>query len=200
MFKLDVQADVRKVQRQLEQLARSVQDRAIAAALNKTADKAKAEMRRQITSEFAIKASEVGSQIRVTRASAKGGMLIAVIEAFPRRRGHASRNVALFRARQTRNGVTVQIKRSGGRKLIPGAFIGNGGRTVFERVSGTTMSSRSKSKGPLHRQQIKAVETIDVPQMFNTRRINAKVIAKIGRDLPVELERAIRAAIAKTWR
>lgn len=200
MFKLDVRVDVRQIQRQLDHLAEEVQNRAIAAALNKTADKARAEMKRQITGEFAIKASDVGAQLRISRARAKGNMLIAVMEALPRRGGRRSRNVALFRARQTSKGVTVQIKRSSGRKLIPGAFIGNGGRTVFQRVSGSTMASRAGSKGPLHRQEIKAIETIDVPQMFNTRRINAKVIAKITRDLPVEMERAIRVAIAKAWR
>jgi hypothetical protein len=187
MINLDVRADFRQIDRQLQPLTAKLRDRVVAAALNKTADKAKTEMKRQITGEFAIKASDVGGQLKVSRASAKGSMLVAELEAFSRRRGRRSRNVALFRARQTSRGVTVQIKRSGGRKLIKGAFIGNQGRTVFERVG--------KSRLP-----IKGVETIDVPQMFNMRRVNRAVVAKILRELPVEVERALKAALARGWK
>lgn len=186
MINIDIRADLRGMQRQLDRLSASLQDRVVAAAVNKTADKARVEMRRQITAEFAIKAADVNSQVKLKKAIAKSGMLWAELEAFPRRRGHLSRNVMLFGAKQTKQGVTVRIKKSGGRKLIKHAFIANKGRTVFTR-EGTK------------RLPIKPVETIDVPQMFNTRRINANVLAKIKRDFSVEIQRALAAANARGW-
>lgn len=186
MINIDIRTQMRAIERSLDALKSSARERVVAAALNKVAEKAKVELRRQITAEFAIKAGDVRSQVRIKKASAKGSQLWAEIEAFPRNRGKRSRNVILFGAKQTKLGVTVQIKKSGGRKLIRHAFIGNQGRTVFVR--------EGKSRLPIN-----PFETIDVPQMFNTRRINANVIAKIKRDLPVELERAMAAAIARGW-
>jgi len=180
MIRLQVKADVKGVLRQLQRQSEQIRGRAVAAAINKTADKARAEMTRAIRDEFVIKAGDVRSQVKVSqRATAKGSRLEAVLEAFGRRRGHSSRNVMLFAARQTKRGVTVHIKRGGGRKLIRSAWIGNQGRTVFERVPGAK------------RLPIRGVETIDLPQMFNTRRINQRVVRKIGLDFQVEMQRAI---------
>lgn len=185
MIHLDIRADLRKIDSQLSRLQEQIRDRVIGAALNKTIAKGKSEMSRQIRGEFNIKASDVNAQLKVRRASSQNGNLLATLEAFGKRRGHRSRNVALFRAKQTRKGVTVQIKKSGGRKLIAHAFIGNNGRTVFIR--------EGKSRLP-----IKSVETIDVPQMFNTRRINAAVLKKIQREFPVELDRALVALAGRS--
>ena len=177
MIRLDVRPDLRTIERELTRLESGLRDRAITAAINKTGDKARAEMTRRITSEFAIKARDVRGQIVLRRASAKGAGLVAELEAFGRRGGKRSLNVVHFGARQTAQGVTLRIKKSGGRKLIKHAFIANQGRTVFIRAG--------KRRLP-----IQPVETIDVPQMFNTKRINGAVLAKIKRELPVELERA----------
>ena len=187
MITLDVRPDFRAIDRQLGQLQAGIQDRVIAAAINKTTDKARAEMTRQITAEFNIKAKDIRAQLKVRRAAAKGAMLVAELEAMSKLGGRRSLNVIHFAARQTAKGVTVKVKRSGGRKLIPGAWIGNDGRTVFER--------KGKKRLP-----IKPVQTIDVPQMFNTKRLNRAVVAKILRDLPVEVERAVQAALARGWK
>jgi len=42
------------------------------------------------------------------------------------------------------------------------------------------------------------VQTIGVKQMFNTRRINARVIARIRKELPVEMDRAVRHVLRST--
>ncbi|MDE2255799.1 MAG: phage tail protein [Betaproteobacteria bacterium] len=187
MINIDIRTQMRAIERSLDALTKSARERVIDIALNDVARKASVEMRRRITAEYAIKASEVRSQIYVKNANAKQGRLWAEIEAFPRRRGKVSRNVILFSAKQTRLGVTVRIKKSSGRKLIRHAFIANKGRTVFIREEDTP------------RLPIKPVETIDVPQMFNAGRINSKVIAKIKRDLPSEVERMMAVAIEKGW-
>ena len=71
--------------------------------------------------------------------------------------------------------LRVKVKR-GSTKPLPGAFIGNKGRTVFRRVG--------KKRLP-----IEPVQTIDVAQMFNTRRINEVVLATINARLPEIFER-----------
>ena len=201
-----------EAQRQIEQLAEKTRGKVVAMALNKVAAKGRTEMSRRIREEFAIKASEVNAQVKVINASArKAGELVAYIEAFPRRRGHRSRNVMLFAAKQIKGrktklvramvapghfrmirvsvggGVSVKIRRNAPRKLIEHAFIGNKNRTVFIRSG--------KQRMP-----IQAVETIDVPSMFNTRRIHAAVVARIRAELPVELDRALRLELSRTQR
>jgi hypothetical protein len=76
-------------------------------------------------------------------------------------------------------GVSIKIKRNGPRKLIPHAFLGNQGRTVFIRTGNDRLP-------------IKAVETIDIPQMFNTQRVFKRVVDRVRTEFPIEMQRAIR--------
>ncbi|MBC7600863.1 MAG: hypothetical protein H7238_17875, partial [Polaromonas sp.] len=78
-----------------------------------------------------------------------------------RKRGH----------RGTLNQLHVQIRKAGGKKALGSAFIGNKGRTIFVRTG--------KARLP-----IKALQTIDVASMFNTRRVNAKVLKLIEAKFP----------------
>lgn len=207
VIKIDVQHNIREAATSLAKLKKDLQDKAVNAALNKTADKARAEMTRQVTAEFNVKAKDVRSQTQVRRANGGSSSQIAVLYAFPKRRGHRSRNVMLFDARpapgKTKKrvnvqlksgqwitvnvpvggGITVKIKKNGPRKLIEGAFIANKGRTVFRRTGDG--------------RKIKAVETIDVPSMFSTWHIQDKVVRKIKADFPVELQRAVAMYLAK---
>lgn len=195
-MRIDIRHNFEQVKRDLKRLQSDIRERAIARALNRTAEQARTQMVRGITQEFAVKAGEVREQVRLRKAreGSFGLQLTADIEAFGRRRGRRSRNVILFSARATGKlkgkrkgqpgGVTVRIKRGQGRKLIPGAFIGNKGRTVFKRV------------GP-ERLPIKAVETIDVPQMFNTRRINSRVVKHIEQTFPTVLRREVDYYVAR---
>lgn len=180
----------------LRQLPDDIATKALVSAMNKTLAQGRTAMIRGITSEFAIKAGDVRPQIQVGKARFSKAALqaTAVLEAFGRRRGRRSRNVMLFGAKQVfgkqtkrlrintgrgwitkdvrlGGGVSVLIKRTGGRKLIAGAFIANQGRTVFIRKPGEG-------------RQIAPVETIDVPQMFNTQRINKAVVQVIEERFP----------------
>ena len=149
VIKIDIRHNILEAAGQLAKLKNELQNKAIGAALNKTADKAKAEMTRQVTAEFNIKAGDVRPQMRVKYDRAQGYLQVATLQAFGRRGGRRSRNVMLFQARTVPGkgkkrvvvqmpdgkwvslmvpvggGVSVKIKRNGARKLIPGAFIGN---------------------------------------------------------------------------
>jgi len=159
------------VARQLDRLQKDIADKAVASALNKTVAQGKTAMSREIRSEFNLSASTVNQSLRIQRASAIRGrfQLSAALES-PTKRGR-SLNLARFSARQTRKGVTFKVKRNGPRQLIPGAFLINAGKTVMIRTGKTRLP-------------IKAIQTIDVAQMFNTRRINAKVVQLIKARFP----------------
>lgn len=197
MIRIDIRHNIREQKAELAKLSRDLQDKAVAMALNKTTDKGKTEMVRAITSEFAIKASEVRPRLNVRKASAKGDRLVALLHAFASRRKGRSlnlirfleRKVSLAEARRrdkrgTLNHLGFKIKKRGGVKQIKGAFIGNKGRTIFVR--------EGKERTP-----IRALQTIDVPQMFTTRRINERVVRRIQKEFPVEFDRAVRLLLAR---
>lgn len=170
-MKLSITTNFPDVQRQIDALKEGIASKATTSAVNKVVAQAKTAMSREIRAEFNISASKVNESLRVNKATAKGGLLnIEATLDSPRKRGR-SLNLINFSARQTAKGVTFKIKRNGPRKLIPGAFLGNDKRTVFIRVG--------KRRLP-----IKALQTIDVASMFNTRRVNAKVLAMIEAKFP----------------
>lgn len=195
MVLININTDgIKRAVRQLDTLHRDLADKALAAALNRTADKARVEMRRAITDEFDLKARDVNARLSVTGASAKRGVLVAVLEALPGSRRGRSMNVIHFLRRpvtvaQARKGkqLGMRFRRGGPIKQIPGAFVGNQGRTVFIREGAPRLP-------------IRAVQVIDVPSMFNTRRINARVVRKIEADFPVEFARAARVFVDRFHR
>lgn len=199
MIQIDVRNNFPDVQRKLRSLRDDIGQRAVAAALNKTADKAKTAMVRQITSEYVIKASDVRPRLNVRRASASNLQVVAVLEALPgSRRGRSlnvihfmERSVTLAEARRrakagTLNQLRFQFRRGQGRKIIPGAF-------VVTHNRGTFVAQRVGKK----RLPIKSVQVIDVPQMFNAKRINQKVVQVIEREFPIEFDRATRVFVER---
>lgn len=199
MVALTIKSDFKNVQASLAKLSRDIEGRVISAALNKVAAKAKTEMTRAITSEFNLKAAEVSSRLRIVRANRNVKNWRVILDPFASgnfaKRGSSlnlirfvEKSVTLAEGRRrakagAKNKLYFQIKKAGGKKPVTGAFIGNQGRTVFVRT-GTA------------RLPIKALSTIDVPQMFNTKRINARVMARIKQEIPIEFNRAIKAALA----
>jgi len=199
VLRISIRSDFKDVQRKLDRLADDMQKRVIPAALNKVAAKAKTEMKRAISSEFNISQKDVNSRLQVTRAGRKLEQWLATLDPFASRRRGRSLNLIRFvdtkrvakkeqrrRASEgTQNQLRFQIKKVGGKKIITGAFIANKGRTVFIR--------EGKDRLP-----IKALSTIDVPSMFNARRIRGRVEQRIRQELAVEFDRAINAALSKS--
>lgn len=196
MISLSIKADFKDVQRSLDKLSLDLQKRVVPAALNKVVAKAKTEMKQQITGEFNLKSAEVNERLRVIKAGRSLNKWLAVLDPFASRKRGRSLNMIHFlenkttlaEAKSRRAGGTVnqlhfKIKRVGGKKLVEGAFIGNKGRTIFVRTSGDRLP-------------LKALSTIDVPQMFNTKRIQSKVLARIEKEIQVEFDRAIAAALS----
>jgi hypothetical protein len=198
-----------EVQRALDQVAENVGNRALVRAMNTTVEQGKTQMARGISQEFRISSAMANDRLSVTRARAKSGAWVfeAKLEATKRGQGRGMNLIAFMeqavtlaqarkrikageggryslRGREVQKALQLrfQIKRSGGEKVIPGAFIGNRGRTVFIR----------EGKGRL---PIKALNTIDIPQMFNTRRINEMVRAVMLQRFQTNFQRELRAVL-----
>lgn len=181
-----------EVQRQLATLQRDVADQALRSAVNRTMAQGQTQMVRTIAGEFNLSQSKIREKLFLRKAGFKAGRLgiEAVLESKTPGGRRRAINLINFSARQTKAALTAKIRKSGGRTAVQGkykrgAFIGNQGRTVFERIPGTLMKDR-------HSEKLRAVTTIDVPQMFNTRRINAPVVAFIRRKFPELFEREAR--------
>ena len=185
MLQIKISTNFLQIQRQLETMRQDIADKAVASALNKTVAQARTAMSREIRREFNISAGTVNQSLRIQRASAaKARFELSATLSSISRPGRRSLNLAHFAARQTRKGVTFKIKRGGQRKLIPGAFLINGGATVMIREGKTRLP-------------IRALQTIDVGQMFNTKRINAKVVQLINTRFPAIFANDARFFTAK---
>ena len=200
MVTITVKTDFAEVNRKLRKLPNELQIKVVPAALNKVVAKANTEMVRQISRDFNISQNDVRARMRVIRAKRDFARFTASLDPYlTNRRGRSlnlirflEKSVSLAEGKRRRGDGSLQqlrfqIKRGGGKKTINDAFIGNRGRTVFVR--------EGKSRLP-----IKALTTIDVPQMFNTKRIQAAVLKRIDSDLLVEFDRAIKAALAEAFR
>lgn len=171
-MRLTITHNFPEVERQIQRLQADIARQATSRALNRTVEQAKTAMGREIRAEFNMTASTVNQSLRIRRASARGGVLALDAELSSiSRPGKRSLNLAHFSARQILKGVSFKIKRGGPRKTIPGAFMINDGKTVMIR--------KGKARLP-----IKALQTIDVGQMFNTKRINETVVRVIKQKFP----------------
>ena len=187
MVALSISTNFPDVERSLRLLEEDVRRKATPSALNKTVDQARVQMQRQIAAEFNVSVAYVRERLKVRRAFAAGQLVLsAELNAGDRKRRSANiiafleNKVTLADARRrakdgTLRVLRVKVKRGQTRKL-PGAFIGNKGRTVFKRDGDKRLP-------------ISPVQTIDVGQMFNTTRINQAVLRYVEANLPRIFER-----------
>ncbi len=191
-MQFSIKTNFPEVQRKLNALQKDIAAQALASAVNKTLDRAKTAMVREIAAEFVVSQSYVRERLRIRRATRKGGVYAvegALLGGRDKRRSaniiaFVEQSVTLAEAKRRikagiQNQLFVRIKRGAGKKPLKGAFIGNKGRTVFRR--------EGKERLP-----IKPVQTIDVAQMFNTKRINAAVVKTMREVFPTIFDREAR--------
>jgi hypothetical protein len=176
----------------LKALEDGIGNKSVVRALNATIDQGKTQMARTISKEFRISVGSAKDRLSVTKASTKAGNVgfEVALEATRRGKGRAMNLIAFVenkttlgearkRAKKgTQSQVYFQVKRSGGKKMIRGAFIANKGRTLFIRTGKTRLPIRSLS-------------TIDIPNMFNTRRINTAVVKVMREKFATNFDREL---------
>lgn len=191
---INIRHNFPEVAASLQRLQQQIGDKAVARALNTTVGQGKTAMARAIAAEFRVTTSQAKQRLDVRSASTKGGNLTieASLLATKRTKGRGM-NLIHFVTRiptRTKKGklgqVQFQIKRSGGRKFIQGAFVATnrktGGRAVFIR--------EGKARMP-----IKTLTTIDIPQMFNTRRINSAIRTVMLQRFEINFQRELRSVL-----
>lgn len=210
-------SELTRLQRSIAALPGELRDKAIAAGLNRVAEKGRTETDRAIRDEYVISSERVRNSISLRRASAAGLRFEAVIDIFgsANRRGRSlnvihfmERKVTFAQARRRAKNRELFVTGKGGRllpilrfvfkkgsggKRIEGAFIGNKGRTVFRRIG------KPSARDP-RREAIAPVQVIDVPAMFRSKKVRTRVLERINRDLPIELDRAAKAVLARIGR
>jgi hypothetical protein len=181
-IKIDI--DAKDVIDTLSLFSETLREQVVQMAVNKTLDKARAEMKRQILAVYNLKSTEVGDALHVSKVSRKLNKFTA--ELYPSTIGGKGRamNVVHFLQGTSRGDLVFKFKKLSGDKVIPGAFLGNKGRTVFRRVGDARLP-------------IESVQVVDVPQMFNSRVINQAVLDKASKDLVIEADRALDYMLSK---
>lgn len=176
MLGIDVRSNTKAHIAEIDGLLRGGQRRAIARALNRAGDGVHTDASTEIRKVYKVKKQTVDKAFSLQRATPDSLIAIVTVRGRPL-------SLAGFGARQTRRGVTVNVK--GARKLIPGAFIqrlkdarGDEYEVVFTRVGAA-------------RYPIKALKTIDVPGVFSREDILRAVDAAAFRRFEVELPRQL---------
>lgn len=182
-MRIDIRTTFPEVDQALRRLQDDLASKVLARTLNVVVAQASTQMGREIRSQYNLPADYVRQRLRVRRAYAKGGQFTLQAELIGGDGKRRSANVIRFVKGKGTKGVKVAISK-GRAKQIVGAFIGNKGRTVFQRTTSKRLP-------------IEPVRTIDVGQMFNARRINDKVLAAINERFPVVFARELRFALSR---
>lgn len=197
MITISLRNNFDKVIRELDTLPEEIANKAMARALNSTIDYGKLQMARTISEEFRISVTEVKKRLDIQRARYRGQLRLYVsLQATRSGFNGDSRGMNLINfvsggiPKRKKNGAMrqlgLQIKRSGGRKVIPGAFV-----ATNKRTGGTAVFIREGKE----RMPIRTLTTIDVSQMFNTKRINESVRSAMLDKFEPALQREIGAVL-----
>lgn len=200
MITISLRNNFPEVIQELNKLPDAIANKAMTRALNTTIDQGKTQMARVISDEFRVKVGDAKRRLYIERAQFKGNLKLSASLMATRAAGLHNNddwrgmNLINFVAggipKKTKSGkmrqLGFQIKRSGGRKMIPGAFV-----ATNKRTGGTAVFIRDgKSRMP-----IKTLTTIDIPQMFNTRRINEAVRRVMLDKFSTNFRRELRSVL-----
>lgn len=196
MISISVTADIERAIRSLTDVQRKVVPTATSRALNKTAAQAKTQAAREIRNQYNISSRVIGRHIRLHRATP------ATLTASVTAEGEKLPVIA-FGARQTKRGVTVQIKR-GERRLIRSAFLAtlrSGHRGVFARghYVGPAFLRRTSRIRPYPKPDLPISElfTVGVPQGFSNRLVLEALDRKVREKFPTIFAHEIQFALSR---
>jgi hypothetical protein len=164
LFKFDVRHDTRRIVAEIRAEQANI-TKATANAINRTADELRTQAGKIIRAEYNVTLRGIRQASKIRRASVRSKFPRAEVIFSGRRI-----NLYEFAARQTKKGVTVKVKVSGGRKLIPGAFVQTlksgqniGKRGVFKRVG--------KERYPIH-----FLPSLSIPQMTERKALSVAIL------------------------
>lgn len=194
--RISLTKQIAEVRRTFNGLPAQIMQPAIASALNKVAAQGRTQAVRQMKATYALPASALRSAIFVNRATRN--TLTATLKA-----AGSPLPLILFKARQTRKGVTYEIKR-GHRVLFPHAFIAtmsSGHRGVFARGKYASNSFVGRHKRlrryPLSDTPITQLVGVGVVTSFGQAEVQAVLEAVVRERFPDLLAHEIEFRVSR---
>ena len=185
-MKLDIQIDTKFAERELQELSRDIQQKALSSALNKTASRARTAAARAIRDQYQLSSRAVRNAIRIKRSNYRTLTVTMLVEGkpFP---------VMAFSAKQNKSGVSFRLK--GRRVMIPHAFIAtmsSGHKGVFARggypkavgVIKTGEAWGGKFSFGVNRTPINELKTFSVPYAFMNSSVQRELRYQITEIFP----------------
>ncbi len=174
--------DLEEARKDLQGLA-EVMPHVAVRALNKSLTGTKTDMVKVIREDYNYKAAALNKRITVARASR------AKIEGHVQSRGGMVHLTDIAGTRQTKKGVTVNVRKSTGRQLIPRAFIRSG------KNSGKKIVFRRKEENGqmVPRYPIEARSTAHPEILYNAEHNWAKISRAAAKRLDTNIGREIDA-------
>lgn len=188
---IDIRADIKAVERQLSKAQRQVVPRAAAHALNTTARQVQSAAVKQIARETGIKQKDV--RVALSRLKASWRTLTASVVAS----GRALNLIRFVTPAKQKSGAFrkqagVIANAWGKKRVYPGTFIGNKGRTVFRRAKGAGPSGRVK------RLPILPVWGPSIPRTMATKEVEQQLETTARTRWPVNFRQDLKFYLSRT--
>lgn len=112
MAGVEAKLDTRRLTASLDRLSRSTGRTALRRSLKRGVDSMRTQAVKEVRRDLNLKPGAIRKAMRISRAATTSALRVSL----------APVPLSRFGARQTRKGVTFQVKRAGGRKVLPGSF------------------------------------------------------------------------------
>lgn len=181
-----IELDLEPLLHDLDALGEELAGKALMRALNRTIKGVRTETIRIVRGELNLKVADVKKGLSIRRARSRDSSAALEVWAAPT-------PTARYAARQTKRGVTVKVKRKGGRKLIAGAFLA--------RMRSGHVGVYSAPKGGYTRRGPAPNRSgLPIHELFSTALVqyidDPKVLARIGTVARGRFERELVSQIA----
>lgn len=174
---MELKLELKGIDKVLSMLEPSKTRKAVARTLNELGSNIQTQSVKEVRKIYNVKADGLKSKLEIKPANEwnlKWSMTVP---------GDKKLNLIHFGARQVKKGVSVKVLTSGPRKVIKGAFIANGGNTVFKR--------KGKERLP-----IKTVTGLSPSQMIS-QRLRDRKLDEAQRKAPDVFKRNFNYYITK---
>ena len=191
MLEIKIDSNIKAVQQQLNRLSDDLRGKALARAINRTTDSARAMAARLIRDAgYGLQVTVIKERIGVIRATPKNPVAILRLSGRPI-------PLIAYSARQAPRKAGVNVKVLNGAKNLPYAFMAtmkSGHRGVFTRKSGTQMGKRGQ---PILNRKIEERFGPSIANAGNNERVRKALQAKLSESLAKNLQAEIAYRLSK---
>ena len=166
--------------KKLDQLSEQVRDKALVSAINKTADQTRNFAVKKIRAEYMLTSGDAKAKIRIMKASKN--YLSATVYSFKK---HGGMLLTKYSVRMTKKGMSVKVKKAGGRKIISKAFVTPSG-IPFQRTGVNHYPTKGYWAGrAIMREKLKSLYGPSISDIFDTKEMY-KDLTKFASDTLVK--------------